>query len=112
MSTDATPFDAMPVSEPVVEDNAARNKLVIALLLVSAFVVILNETIMGVAVPHLMTDLDITAGAAQWLTTGFLLTMAVVIPITGYLLQRLNTRPVFILAMSDRKSTRLNSSHR
>jgi MFS transporter, DHA2 family, lincomycin resistance protein len=85
---------------PPAEDHGARNKLVIGLLLVSAFVVILNETIMGVALPHLMKDLGIPANAAQWLTTAFMLTMAVVIPITGYLLQRLNTRPVFILAMS------------
>jgi len=80
--------------------DAAGTKLVISLLLVSAFVVILNETIMGVALPHLMKDLDITAGAAQWLTTAFMLTMAVVIPITGFLLQRFNTRPVFLAAMS------------
>ena len=52
MSTDATTFDAISVDAPVVEDHSARNRLVIALLLVSAFVVILNETIMGVAVPH------------------------------------------------------------
>ena len=39
-------------------------------------------------------------GAAQWLTTAFLLTMAVVIPITGFLLQRFNTRPIFLLAVS------------
>lgn len=82
------------------EDHTARNRLVITLLLVSAFVVILNETIMGVALPHLMADLKITASAAQWLTTAFMLTMAVVIPVTGFLLQRLNTRPVFMLAMS------------
>ncbi|MEQ8447723.1 MAG: MDR family MFS transporter [Pelagibacterium sp.] len=86
-----------PLGEP---DNTARNRLVIGLLLVSAFVVILNETIMSVAIPHLMADLEISASAAQWLTSAFMLTMAVVIPITGYLLQRLNTRPVFILAMS------------
>jgi DHA2 family lincomycin resistance protein-like MFS transporter len=73
---------------------------VIGLLLVSAFVVILNETIMGVAIPHLMADLKIPASSAQWLTSAFMLTMATVIPVTGYLLQRLNTRPVFILAMS------------
>jgi len=79
---------------------AARNRLVIALLLVSTFVVFLNETIMSVAIPHLMSDLGVTAGAAQWLTTAFLLTMAVVIPITGFLLQRINTRPIFMLAMS------------
>ena len=100
MSTDTPAFNAAPLGVLAEPDHRARNKLVIALLLVSAFVVILNETIMGVAVPHLMGDLGITANAAQWLTTAFLLTMAVVIPITGYLLQRLNTRPVFMLAMA------------
>jgi DHA2 family lincomycin resistance protein-like MFS transporter len=80
--------------------TAARNRLVITLLLISTFVVILNETIMGVAIPHLMVSLNIDASAAQWLSTAFMLTMAVVIPITGFLLQRYNTRPVFIAAMS------------
>jgi DHA2 family lincomycin resistance protein-like MFS transporter len=79
---------------------ARRNRLVINLLLVSSFVVILNETIMSVAIPPLMVSLDVTAAAAQWVTAAFLLTMAVVIPMTGYLLQRLHTRAVFLLAMS------------
>ncbi|MBA8879501.1 MDR family MFS transporter [Phyllobacterium myrsinacearum] len=100
MTHDSSSYSDAVSPVDAVEDHRARNKLVIALLLVSAFVVILNETIMGVALPHLMTDLQITASAAQWLTTAFMLTMAVVIPVTGYLLQRLNTRPVFILAMS------------
>lgn len=92
---------ATSTAEPPLDvATAKRNRLVILLLLVSSFVVILNETIMGVAIPHLMTDLSISASTAQWLTTAFMLTMAVVIPITGYLLQRLATRPVFILAMS------------
>ncbi|MBN9314132.1 MAG: multidrug efflux MFS transporter [Devosia sp.] len=85
---------------PIDSSTAARNRLVIALLLVSTFVVFLNETIMSVAIPHLMGDLGVTASAAQWLTTAFLLTMAVVIPVTGFLLQRINTRPIYILAMS------------
>lgn len=80
--------------------HGARNSRVIWLLLAASFVVILNETIMGVAIPHLVTDLDITIEAAQWLTTAFMLTMAVVIPITGFLLQRFATRPIFIAAMS------------
>lgn len=84
-------------------DNAttldSRNRLVIGLMLVSAFVVILNETIMGVALPVLMRDLHVDANAAQWLSTAFMLTMAVVIPITGWLIQRFNTRPIFIAAM-------------
>ncbi len=80
-------------------DTSARDRLVIALLLVSAFVVILNETIMAVALPRLMSDLDITASVGQWLTTAFMLTVAVVIPITGFLLRRFTTRAVFLAAM-------------
>jgi len=80
--------------------NTARNRLVINLLLVATFVVILNETLMAVAIPRLMHDLQVTADAVQWLTTAFLLTMSVIIPVTGFLLQRINTRPIFILAMS------------
>lgn len=72
----------------------------IATLLVAAFVMILNETIMGVALPRLMISLRINAATAQWLTTAFLLTMAVVIPTTGFLLQRLSTRTVFLGAMT------------
>ncbi len=95
-------FESAPdanAAAPVDKSIAARNKLVINVLLVSTFVVMLNETAMSVAIPPLMAALDVPATAAQWLTTAFLLTMAVVIPITGFLLQRLNSRPIFILAM-------------
>jgi DHA2 family lincomycin resistance protein-like MFS transporter len=80
--------------------HGARNNRVIWLLLAATFVVFLNETIMGVAIPHLVVDLAITLSAAQWLTTAFMLTMAVVIPITGFLLQRFTTRQMFLTAMS------------
>lgn len=80
--------------------DARKTRLVLGTLMVSAFVVILNETIMSVALPTLVRELSVTPATAQWLTTGFLLTMAVVIPITGYLLQRIRTRLLFVLAMS------------
>ena len=76
-----------------------RDRNVIATLLVATFVVILNETIMSVALPTLMVDLSIDANTAQWLSTAFMLTMAVVIPTTGFLLQRLSTRTVYVLAL-------------
>jgi DHA2 family lincomycin resistance protein-like MFS transporter len=73
---------------------------VIWLLLVAAFVAILNETTMGIAIPHLNTDLGIPPELGQWLTSAFMLTMAVVIPTTGFILQRFTTRQVFIAAMT------------
>ncbi|GIT80660.1 MFS transporter [Leifsonia sp. LS1] len=108
---DALAEPAAPaVTEPAVTAAAAeaaadprverRNNRVIWLLLAATFVVILNETIMTVAIPKLMDDLKIDALAAQWLSTAFMLTMAIVIPITGFLLQRFTTRAMFITAMS------------
>ncbi|MFF1634728.1 DHA2 family efflux MFS transporter permease subunit [Leifsonia sp. NPDC058248] len=104
-STQATREASRPASGSVVPDLTApdhtkRNNRVIWLLLSATFVVILNETIMSVAIPKLMDDLRIDALAAQWLSTAFMLTMAVVIPITGFLLQRYSTRAIFIAAMS------------
>ena len=84
---------------PAEPEFGPREQLAVWLLLGSAFVVILNETIMGVALPRLMDDLGITAAAGQWLTTAFLLTMSVVIPVTGMLIQRVSTRGLFIVAM-------------
>lgn len=82
------------------EQLPRRTITVLGVLLVGAFVVILNETAMNVALSRIMTDLNVTERTAQWLTTGFMLTMAVVIPISGWLLQRLTTRQAFGLAMS------------
>ena len=73
--------------------------VIIALLVGSAFVMILNETIMSVALPALIVDLDIAASTAQWLTSGFLLTMAVVIPMSGSLLQRFPVRGIYLTSM-------------
>ena len=78
---------------------ARKDMRVIWLLLVAAFVAILNETTMGIAIPHLNTDLGIPPELGQWLTSAFMLTMAVVIPTTGFILQRFTTRQVFIAAM-------------
>ncbi|MFT4295130.1 MAG: MDR family MFS transporter [Micropruina sp.] len=77
-----------------------RDRSVITILLVAAFVVILNETALNVALTSVMTDLRVDERTVQWLTTAFMLTMAVVIPITGWLLERIPTRVAFILAMS------------
>lgn len=98
--TDSTTSAPRTGEAPAATGVDARSTRVIWLLLAASFVVILNETIMGVAVPHLVGDLGIDLAAAQWLTTAFMLTMAIVIPITGFLLQRFETRPIFLAAMT------------
>jgi DHA2 family lincomycin resistance protein-like MFS transporter len=95
----STPTDSVPTEDKAPLIDRAEMK-VIGLLLVAAFVAILNETTMGIAIPHLNTDLGIPPELGQWLTSAFMLTMAIVIPTTGFLLQRFTTRQIFIAAMT------------
>ena len=73
--------------------------VVLRTLTIAAFVVILNETLLVNALPQLMASLHIDERAAQWLSTGFMLTLAVVIPTTGWLIRRTGVRAAFRLAM-------------
>lgn len=79
--------------------GSGRTPVVIRLLVLATFVVILNETIMLNAIPRLMDDLGVTEQAAQWVSTAFMLTMAAVIPVTGWFLQRVSTRQAYASAM-------------
>src|SRR5699024_5521231 len=42
---------------------------------------------------------EITAGAAQWVTTSFMLVNGIMIPVTAFLIQKFTTRGLFFTAM-------------
>jgi DHA2 family lincomycin resistance protein-like MFS transporter len=89
--------EAVTQAKPRLPGHVSR---ILFILLGANFVVSLNETVLGVALPVLMRDLHITASVGQWLTTAFLLTMAAVIPVTGYLQSRFSARHLFLAAMA------------
>lgn len=62
-----------------------------AWLVAAAFTVLLNETTVGVALPSIMRAFQVSATAAQWLVSAYLLTLGCVLPLTGSLVQRLGT---------------------
>ncbi|WP_068786120.1 DHA2 family efflux MFS transporter permease subunit [Paenibacillus phocaensis] len=78
--------------------NFKRWPIVMALL-IGAFVSILNQTLMNVALPQMMDDLGVGATTIQWLSTGFMLVNGVLIPISAFLMERFTTRMLFISAM-------------
>lgn len=73
---------------------------IVAILVLGAFVAILNQTLMNIALPVMMEDLDIQENSAQWLTTAFMLVNGILIPITAFFMERFTTRKLFITAMS------------
>lgn len=67
-----------------------------AVLLSGAFLAVLNATLMTPALPTIMGDMGVDSTTVQWLTSGYALTEAVVIPLAAYLMGRFSTRRLFI----------------
>ncbi|SER36195.1 MFS transporter, DHA2 family, multidrug resistance protein [Gracilibacillus ureilyticus] len=72
----------------------------VAVMLIGAFVGLLNETLLATALPSIMADFGILETQVQWLTTAFLLTNGIMIPISAFLIERFTTRQLFITALS------------
>ncbi len=80
--------------------GSRSNFIVVMVMILGVFVAILNETLLNVALPQIRADLDIPASKAQWLSTGYLLVIGVLIPMTAYLMRRFPTRSLFLSAMA------------
>ncbi len=81
-------------------DQPNINRVPLMIVLISgAFIAILNQTLLGTALPHIMRDLEIDAATAQWLQSIFMLVNGIMIPVTAFLIERFTTRALFLTAM-------------
>jgi EmrB/QacA subfamily drug resistance transporter len=60
---------------------------------------ILDTTIVNVALETLGRDLHATIGQIQWVITGYMLSLAAVIPVTGWVARRYGPKPVYLTAL-------------
>lgn len=72
---------------------------VIGVVLAGAFLAILNQTVLSPALPKLMETFSITAGTAQWVTSIYMLVNGIMVPISGFLIDRFPTRKLFFASM-------------
>jgi EmrB/QacA subfamily drug resistance transporter len=75
-----------------------RRAPIVASLLIAAFVALLGQTLLNVAIPTMMEDLGISENVIQWLITGYLLVNGILVPISAFLIERYTTRQLFIWA--------------
>ncbi|MEO7059479.1 MAG: hypothetical protein ABI083_07165 [Lapillicoccus sp.] len=78
--------------------SAAHQGSIRQVLVAATFVVIRNETVMVTGIPRLMEQFAVSARDAYWPSTAFMLTLAVVIPTRGWLLQRPEPPTGFVAA--------------
>lgn len=76
-----------------------KQLFVISIILFGSFVAVLNSTVISPVLPHVMAEMNIDAAVGQWLTTGFTMVNAIMIPVTAFLQDKFSTRRLFAVSL-------------
>ncbi len=75
-------------------------KQVGVVVVLGTIMAILDTTIVAVALATLARDFHTSITTIQWVTTGYLLALAVVIPLSGWAVHRFGAKPVYIVSLA------------
>ncbi|MFT8329869.1 DHA2 family efflux MFS transporter permease subunit [Bifidobacterium psychraerophilum] len=81
-------------------ENKIRRNLIFAVMLAASIAGGFAQTSLTTALPSVMHDLNINAVVGNWLTSGFSLAMAIIVPATAFLMKRFRTKPLFIAGIA------------
>jgi len=82
------------------KSHSNPNLIMIGLLL-GGFVGMFSETALNIALPQLEQQLHVNTGTIQWLVTGYLLMVGIVLPLSSMLTKHFTTRQLIIFALCD-----------
>jgi DHA2 family lincomycin resistance protein-like MFS transporter len=77
-----------------------NTKIIVGILVFSAFIAVFNETILNVALNTLMEEMNVTAGTIQWIITAYMIVVSIMVPVTAFLIQSFKTKELYLGAMT------------
>ena len=75
-------------------------KIIAAVVIVGMFMSVLDTTIVNVALETLGRDLNSPLNTIQWVSSGYLLSLAVVIPLAGWATERFGSKRIWMIAIA------------
>lgn len=76
-----------------------ESTLILISFLIAGFIGLFSETALNMALNFLMIEFDVASSTVQWLTTAYLLTLGILIPVSALLIQWFSTRKLFIASV-------------
>ena len=77
----------------------SQELVVVVTYTVGLYMTVVDNTIIYTALPSVARDFHVSLDSAQWVTLSYLLTLAVIIPSSGWIGDRFGTRRTFIIAL-------------
>lgn len=69
-------------------------------LLLGAFIGMLSETSLNIALPQLMKAFNVPTGTIQWMVTGYMLVIGIILPLSSFLTKWFTTRQLVIFGLA------------
>ena len=76
-----------------------ERRLLVFTILLGGFLSTLTETILNNALPTIMEAFNISQSVSQWLSTGYILVVGIMMPTAAYFFNRLPLKPLFITTL-------------
>lgn len=93
-----TPRPAAPCPSFHPELTDGRRWAILVCFVLAAAIAIMSQLTMTTCLPSITAEFGIDTAQGQWLTTSYMLTMGIMIPCTGYLMTRFQSRYLFLVA--------------
>lgn len=77
-----------------------RRRMVVVTVLLGTLAVSLNNTALNPAIPEFMVVFDIGAVAASWIITGFMISMGLTMPLTGFLSDKFGKKALYLFGLA------------
>ena len=68
-------------------------------VMIGSFMAMLDATVVNIALPRIITVFNAPVDAAQFVSTGYMIALAIIMPATGYLSDTYGTKRIYLLSM-------------
>lgn len=92
-------MDSKNTASAAVDTSNIKAMPIIISFLIAGFIGLFSETALNIALQNIINGFGISASSAQWLTTGYLLTLGVLVPVSGLIMQWFTTRQLFLTSV-------------
>ncbi|MBU3177557.1 DHA2 family efflux MFS transporter permease subunit [Clostridium estertheticum] len=80
-------------------NDSSNRWLVLFVVIIGTFMSALDSSIVNIAVPTLMSVFGVSLDQIKWILTAYTLSVGVVIPFTGYLMERFDFKQIYMFAL-------------
>ena len=89
----------MNISASIATESPVYKWIILVNVMITTFMAVLDATVVNTALPVIMGTLGASMNTAEWILTGYMLSLATILSTTGWLSNRFGYKDIFIIGL-------------